>query len=67
MSWELQCPPTFDNQLSTLDWEGPWAKMTLEKTTPSDPRHPNLEVTFERDLASYRPSGAEKTVASRQA
>jgi hypothetical protein len=42
---------TFDNQLSTLEWEGRQAHMKLEKTVPGDPRHPRLELSFERRLS----------------
>jgi phosphodiesterase/alkaline phosphatase D-like protein len=48
--WELVTDNTFDNQISTLDWEGKSAKLTLEKTVPGDPRHPRLEPSFERAL-----------------
>ena len=44
-------PNTFDNQISTLDWEGRGAKLTLERTVTGDPRHPRLELSFEHRLA----------------
>jgi PhoD-like phosphatase len=50
-SWRLVTPNTFDNQISTLDWEGRSAKLTLERTVPGDPRHPRLELSFEHELA----------------
>jgi hypothetical protein len=49
--WRLVTGQTFDNQLSTLDWEGKSATMKLEKTVPGDPKHPRLELSFERKLA----------------
>jgi hypothetical protein len=49
--WRLTNEPTFDNQLSTLDWEGDSARLTLEKAVPGDPRHPRLELSFEHRLA----------------
>jgi hypothetical protein len=50
-SWRLVTDQTFDNQISTLDWEGKSAKLTLEKAVPGDPRHPRLECSFEHRLA----------------
>jgi PhoD-like phosphatase len=50
-SWKLVTDNTFDNQISTLDWEGKSAKLTLEKAVPGDPKHPRLECSFERRLA----------------
>jgi hypothetical protein len=50
-SWRLVTDQTFDNQLSTLEWEGRRAHMKLEKTVPGDPRHPRLELSFERRLS----------------
>jgi hypothetical protein len=50
-SWKLVTDNTFDNQISTLDWEGKSAKLTLEKAVPGDPRHPRLECSFEHRLA----------------
>jgi hypothetical protein len=50
-SWQLVTEQTFDNQISTLDWEGKSAKLTLEKSVPGDPRHPRLELSFQHELA----------------
>jgi hypothetical protein len=49
--WRLVTGQTFDNQVSTLDWEGRQAQLTLEKSVPGDPKHPRLEVSFEHPLA----------------
>jgi hypothetical protein len=49
--WRLVTKPTFDNQLSTLDWEGDRAHLKLEKAVPGDPKHPRLELSFDRRLA----------------
>jgi hypothetical protein len=49
--WRLVTGQTFDNQVSTLDWEGRSAHLKLEKTVPGDPKHPRLELSFERKLA----------------
>jgi hypothetical protein len=49
--WRLVTDQTFDNQISTLDWEGKSARIKLEKSVPGDPRHPRLELSFDRPLA----------------
>jgi hypothetical protein len=49
--WRLVTSQTFDNQLSTIDWEGKEAHLKLEKSVPGDPKHPRLELSFERRLA----------------
>ena len=49
--WRLVTDQTFDNQLSTLDWEGKHATLKLEKSVPGDPKHPRLELSFENRLA----------------
>jgi hypothetical protein len=49
--WRLVTGQTFDNQLSTLDWEGKSASLRLERSVPGDPRHPRLELSFEHVLA----------------
>ncbi|MEA2422799.1 MAG: hypothetical protein QOF55_1898, partial [Thermoleophilaceae bacterium] len=49
--WRLVTPQTFDNQVSTLDWEGRQATLCLERSVPGDPKHPRLEQSFERRLA----------------
>jgi hypothetical protein len=49
--WRLVTGQTFDNQVSTLDWEGRHATLKLEKSVPGDPKHPRLELSFERRLA----------------
>ncbi len=49
--WRLVTDQTFDNQVSTLDWEGKHARLKLEKSVPGDPRHPRLELSFDHRLA----------------
>jgi phosphodiesterase/alkaline phosphatase D-like protein len=49
--WRLVTGQAFDNQVSTLEWEGRQARMKLEKAVPGDPRHPRLELSFARRLA----------------
>jgi hypothetical protein len=65
--WRLETKPSFDNQISTMDWHGEWAELTLEKAIPGEARHPKLEKVRSTEIAGQRPRGAEKTVASRQA
>jgi hypothetical protein len=48
--WRLDQGPAFDNQVSTLDWERKWAKITLERAEPGDPRKPQLTLSFEHEL-----------------
>jgi PhoD-like phosphatase len=50
-SWRLVTDQTFDNQLSTLNWEGKSAHLVLEKAVPGDPRHPRLQLSFDHKLA----------------
>jgi hypothetical protein len=49
--WRLVTGQTFDNQVSTLDWEGREARLKLEKAVPGDPKHPRLELSYDRRLA----------------
>jgi hypothetical protein len=49
--WRLVTDQTFDNQVSTLHWEGRSAHLKLEKTVPGDPKHPRLELSFDHRLA----------------
>jgi hypothetical protein len=49
--WRLVTGQTFDNQVSTLDWEGREAHLKLEKAVPGDPKHPRLELSYDRRLA----------------
>jgi hypothetical protein len=48
--WKTVAGPAFDNQVATLDWNGPDAKITLERAEPGDPTRPTLELTFECPL-----------------
>lgn len=47
--WRLVQPPTFDNQIGTLTFNGRRADLRLERATPGD--DPRLETTLERRLA----------------
>jgi hypothetical protein len=47
--WRLVEPPTFDNQIATLRFEGPGAEIEIERVRPAD--EPALERTLARRLA----------------
>ena len=47
--WRLVQPPTFDNQIGTLSFEGRSAHLRLERATPGE--NPRLETSLERRLA----------------
>jgi hypothetical protein len=47
--WRLVEPPTFDNQIGTLSFEGRRASLRLERAIPGD--DPRLETSLERRLA----------------
>ena len=62
--WKLVTKPSFDNQISTMNWQGRWAELTLEKAIPGEPKHPKLEKVRSTDVAGRRPSrvaGAVRT------
>jgi hypothetical protein len=58
--WKLETKPSFDNQISTMDWQGRWAELTLERALPGDEEKPKLEKVRSTELAGERPrvSGA---------
>ncbi len=56
VGWRLEQPPTFDNQVGTLDIDGEAARMRIERTVPGDWRQPRLETSLERDLTRPSPS-----------
>jgi len=49
--WRLVQEPTFDNQLATIRIDGRQAWLRIERTSPGDGRHPELETSLERRLA----------------
>jgi hypothetical protein len=51
MRWRYVQDPTFDNQVATLEWEGPEALLRIEKTVPSEPELPKLVNVFDRRIA----------------
>jgi hypothetical protein len=64
--WKMEKGPAFDNQVATMEWNGPGARMTLERAEPGEPLKPKLTISFEHELAA-QDMGTEKTVASLQA
>ncbi len=51
IAWRLCEGPVFDNQVGTIEWEGPHAELTLERAVPDEKAAPRLEETFRRTLA----------------
>jgi hypothetical protein len=51
VGWELREGPVFDNQVATIEWEGPHAELVLERAIPDGSVTPRLEETFRRTLA----------------
>ena len=51
IGWRLCDGPAFDNQVATIEWEGPHAELTLERVLPGDSSNPELVETFRRKLA----------------
>jgi integrase len=49
--WRLVQPPTFDNQVATIDLEGREARMRIEKAVPGDPNRPRLDEALNRRIA----------------
>ena len=56
-------PPTFDNQIATLEIDGDRVELRIEKTVPSDWRLPKLETSLARELT--RSAGAVPAVSRR--
>ena len=61
--WRLETKPSFDNQISTMDWQGEWAELTLEKAVPGDAEKPRLEQVRATSLAGPPPRRAERSGA----
>jgi hypothetical protein len=51
IDWQLREGPVFDNQVATIEWEGPHAELILERAIPDGSVAPRLEETFRRTLA----------------
>jgi phosphodiesterase/alkaline phosphatase D-like protein len=49
--WRFVQPPTFDNQVATIDIEGRHARLKIEKALPGDPDRPRLEDALDRPLS----------------
>jgi hypothetical protein len=51
VGWRFVQPPTFDNQVATIDIDGRRARMRIEKAVPGDPDRPSLDEALNRPLA----------------
>ena len=51
MRWTFAAPPTFDNQIATLDLHGAQARLVIEKTLPADWQAPVLHCSLSLDIA----------------
>jgi PhoD-like phosphatase len=49
--WRFAEPPTFENQVATLELDGRNARLWIETTTPDDVPDPGLEASLSRRLA----------------
>lgn len=49
--WRLAQPPTFDNQIATLRFDGRHASLRIEHTQPGDGSDATLQTSLERRLA----------------
>ena len=68
LEWQLEQPPTFDNQIATLDIDGDSVELRIEKTVPGDWRRPRFETSLARELtrsAGNRPGGQPALMKSR--
>lgn len=50
IEWEFLEPPTFDNQIGTVEIEGRDATIRIEKTKPEDWQEPVLHLSLEVDV-----------------
>ena len=66
MRWTFATPPTFDNQVATLDLHGAEARLTIEKTLPEDWQAPRLHLSLSLDVAP-KSSAAPHRCADRRA
>jgi hypothetical protein len=51
VGWRLVQPPSFNNQLATLRFDGRKAYLRIEHTTPGDGSDPSFETSLDRRLA----------------
>jgi len=55
--WEFLEPPTFDNQIGTVEIEGSRAVVKIEKTRPEDWREPKLHLSLEVEAGGGHRTG----------
>jgi len=52
LDWDLVARPSFDNQVATLDLDGPRAVLRVATSAGSDWRHPRLRTVYEHELTA---------------
>lgn len=57
IDWEFLEPPTFDNQIGTVDIRGRDAVVRIEKTKPDDWREPELHLSLEVEVGGDHRTG----------
>ncbi len=50
LRWEFVEPPTFDNQIGTVEIDGRSAKLMIERTSPDDWQEPGLQLSLDHDV-----------------
>jgi phosphodiesterase/alkaline phosphatase D-like protein len=50
--WDFIAPPTFDNQIGTVEIEGRRARIVIERTSPADWREPGLTTSLDYTVAA---------------
>ena len=58
VGWKVVGGPFFDNQVATLEFDGPAASLRIERTTDGGWRHPTLTTSLERRLERAGPDQA---------
>lgn len=64
IEWEFLEPPTFDNQIGTVEIEGREAVVRIEKTRPEDWRDPKLHLSLEVDVGGEHRIGQDSPARS---
>jgi phosphodiesterase/alkaline phosphatase D-like protein len=57
VDWEFLEPPTFDNQIGTVEIDGREAVVRIEKTKPEDWHEPKLHLSLEVDVGDGHRTG----------
>jgi hypothetical protein len=57
VDWEFLEPPTFDNQIGTVEIKGREAVVRIEKTKPEDWHEPKLHLSLEVDVGDGHRTG----------